>query len=39
MGLFPNEAEAKLCHETKEQLAAKHTPDRNIRFQVRTTRR
>lgn len=39
IGLFPVESEAKVCQETKEHLAAKHTPDRNIRFEIRTTRR
>jgi hypothetical protein len=39
IGLFPVESEAKVCQETKEHLAAKHTPDRHIRFEVRTTRR
>lgn len=39
IGLFPVESEAKVCQETKEHLAAKHTPDRKIRFEVRTTRR
>lgn len=39
VGLYPNESEAKLCLETKEHLAAKHTPDEQIRFEIRKTRK
>jgi hypothetical protein len=39
VGIYPNESEARLCQETKEHLAAKHSPHLSVRFEIRTTRR
>lgn len=39
VGMYPNESEARLCQETKEHLAAKHSPHLSVRFEIRTTRR
>jgi hypothetical protein len=39
IGLYPSESEAKLCLDTKEHIRAKHTPDEEVRFELRTTRK
>lgn len=37
VGLYHDEAEAKLCLETKEKLAAKHRRTENIQFKIKVT--
>jgi hypothetical protein len=39
VGLFADESEAKICQDTKEHLTAKHSPEKNVKFEIRTTYR